>query len=330
MKIAEPMNDRRPEISIVVPLLNEEKNLLILHAELRATLEPLNKSFEILYVDDGSTDGTWQVLERLAAEDPRAKTIAFGRNFGQTAALTAGFDHARGEIILPFDGDLQNDPADIPSILLKLEEGFDVVSCWRRNRQDRWLTRRVPSYFANLLISWISGVRLHDYGCTLKAYRREVLKHVRLYGEMHRFIPIYAQWAGGRVSEQVVNHRPRKFGKSKYGLMRTFKVLMDLLTVRFLGSYSTKPMYLFGGLGSLLCLGGFGFAMVTLYQKFANEIKAHRNPLLLLAVFLFTLGIQFILIGLVAELIIRTYYESQGKTTYIVRRSINLPLRPED
>ncbi len=316
--------DTPMEISIVVPIYNEESNIPILHQELVTVLGQLGKSFEILFINDGSQDQSLLRLTELAQKDARIKVISFARNFGQTAAMSAGFQYASGKIVLPFDGDLQNDPADIPVILAKLEEGFDVVSCWRRDRKDRWLSRRVPSILANRLISMVSGVHLHDYGCTLKAYRKEILQHVRLYGEMHRFIPIYAYWAGAKVTEIAVNHRPRRFGKSKYGLMRTVKVLLDLITVRFLGSYSTKPMYLFGGIGSLLCLGGFFFSVVTLWQKFADSVKAHRNPLLLLAVFLFLVGVQFILIGLVAELLIRIYYESQGKSAFIVRQTWNI------
>jgi glycosyltransferase involved in cell wall biosynthesis len=321
---AAPGKETPLDLSIVVPIYDEESNIPILYREFVTVLTQLGKSFEILFINDGSHDGSLGRLTELAKEDSRIKVISFGRNFGQTAAMSAGFQFASGEIVLPFDGDLQNDPADIPKILDKLAEGYDVVSCWRRDRKDRWLSRKIPSILANRLISLVSGVHLHDYGCTLKAYRKEILKHVRLYGEMHRFIPIYAFWAGAKVTEIAVNHRPRRFGKSKYGLMRTMKVLLDLITVRFLGSYSTKPMYLFGGIGTFLCLGGFVFGALTLYQKFADAVKAHRNPLLLLAVFLFILGIQFILIGLVAELLIRIYYESQSKSVFIVRETWNI------
>jgi glycosyltransferase involved in cell wall biosynthesis len=316
--------ENQMDISIVVPIYNEEVNIPILYRELVNVLESMGKSFEILFINDGSQDNSLANLICLARNDLRIKVISFGRNFGQTAAMSAGFQYASGEVVLPFAGDLQNDPADIPLILAKLEEGYDVVSCWRRRRKDRWLSRKIPSILANRLISFVSGVYLHDYGCTLKAYRREILRHVRLYGEMHRFIPIYAFWAGAKVTEIAVNHRPRRFGKSKYGLMRTIKVLLDLITVRFLGSYSTKPMYLFGGMGTFLCMGGVVFGALTLYQKFVDSVKAHRNPLLLLAVFLFILGIQFILIGLVAELLIRIYYESQSKSVFIVREAWNI------
>jgi glycosyltransferase involved in cell wall biosynthesis len=239
--------------------------------------------------------------------------------------MAAGFDYASGNILIPTDADMQNDPEDIPAILAKLREGYDVVSCWRQNRQDPWITRRLPSILANALISHIGGVHLHDYGCTLKGYRREVVEHIRLYGEMHRFIPVYASWAGAKVAEIPVRHHPRLSGSSKYGLSRTYKVILDLVTVKMLGSYSTKPMYFFGGVGLIACCAGSFFAVQTLYEKYYGGVKAHNNPLLLLAVFLFLLGVQFILMGLVAELVIRTYFESQGKSPYIVRKVIHAP-----
>ena len=310
-------------ISVIIPVCNERDNLEPLLARLSHTLDSIGRNYETVFVDDGSTDGSGAYLQARAQENPRIKLIEFRRNFGQTAAMAAGFDFAQGQIIIALDADLQNDPADIPSILTKLHEGFDVVSCWRRDRKDPWLDRKLPSQLANLLISHISGVRLHDYGCTLKGYRREVLQHVRLYGEMHRFIPIYASWAGARVTEIPVRHHPRLRGKSKYGLSRSFKVILDLITLKLLGSYSTKPMYFFGGAGLLSCAGGLFFACWTLVEKYVNQTKAHNNPFLLLAVFLFILGVQFILMGLVAELLIRTYFESQGKTPYIIRRTWN-------
>ena len=269
------------------------------------------------------------MLELLAQADERVQLLAFARNFGQTAALAAGFEHARGAVIVSLDADLQNDPRDIAALLAKLEEGYDVISCWRKNRRDPWLTRVLPSRIANFLISLISGVYLHDYGCTLKAYRREILSHIRLYGEMHRFIPVFATWAGARVAEIPVRHYPRHQGRSKYGFRRTFKVMLDLITVKFLGSYSTKPMYLFGGLGLVSFLGGFLLSSITLYDKFALGVKAHRNPLLLLSIFLFAAGLQFVLFGLIAELVVRTYHESQGKPTYILRHRSS-PMRGTD
>lgn len=306
-------------LSVVIPVYNEVQNLRPLYDGLKKALNSLGKSYEILFVDDGSTDGSTALLEVLEEADDRTHVLAFARNFGQTAAMAAGFEHAAGAVIVPLDADLQNDPRDISSLLSKLEEGYDVVSCWRKNRRDPWLTRILPSRAANFLISLISGVHLHDYGCTLKAYRRDILSHIRLYGEMHRFIPIFASWAGARVTEIPVRHHPRRQGHSKYGFQRTFKVLLDLITVKFLGSYSTKPMYLFGGLGLAAFVAGFLLSAITLYDKFMLGIKAHRNPLLLLSIFLLAAGLQFILFGLIAELIVRTYHESQGKPTYILR-----------
>ena len=293
-----------------------------LHQGLSRVLQGLDADYEILFVDDGSSDGGNRILADLAQRDGHVLVLQFVRNFGQTAALSAGFDHARGDIIIPMDADLQNDPADIPQILDKLDEGYDVVSCWRKDRKDPWLTRILPSRAANRIISWISGVHLRDYGCTLKGYRSEILQHIRLYGEMHRFIPVYASWTGARVTEIPVRHHPRRHGRSKYGLLRTLKVPLDLMTVKFLVSYSTKPMYLFGGLGLVSILCGWLLSALALYQKFLQDVKVHRNPLLLLSVFLCIVGIQFILFGLVAELIIRTYHESQGKPTYILSRTI--------
>jgi glycosyltransferase involved in cell wall biosynthesis len=311
------MNEK---VSIIVPVYNERENLEPFLKSLAQALDPTGEVYEVLLVDDGSTDGSDTYMETLPARDPRIKVLQFRRNFGQTAAMAAGFDHATGDILVPIDADMQNDPRDIPAILAKLRAGFEVVSCWRQKRKDPWLTRRLPSKLANALISYISGVHLHDYGCTLKGYRREVLKHIRLYGEMHRFIPVYASWAGAKVAEIPVRHHARLSGASKYGLSRTFKVILDLITMKMLGSYSTKPMYFFGGVGLMACAGGFIFALWTLFDKFFAGVKAHNNPFLLLAVFLFILGVQFVLMGLIAELVIRTYFESQGKTAYILRR----------
>jgi glycosyltransferase involved in cell wall biosynthesis len=310
----------KDKISVIVPIYNESENLDPFIRSLMPALDATGEDYEVLMVNDGSTDGSETFLDSLPAIDHRIRIIHFRRNFGQTAAMAAGFDFATGNILVPMDADLQNDPRDIAAILEKLREGYDVVSCWRKNRQDRWLTRKLPSKLANLLISYIGGVKLHDYGCTLKGYRREVVEHIRLYGEMHRFIPVYASWAGAKVAEIPVRHHPRKHGSSKYGLSRTFKVILDLITVKMLGSYSTKPMYFFGGVGMLACSGGVLFSALTLLEKYFYQVKAHNNPLLLLSVFLFIVGIQFILMGLVAELLIRTYFESQGKTPYIVRR----------
>jgi glycosyltransferase involved in cell wall biosynthesis len=305
----------------VIPVFNERDNLALLHDKLTNVMSRYGRSYEIVFIDDGSMDGSSAVLRSLAASDPSIRLLEFVRNFGQTAAMSAGFDHALGEIIIPLDADLQNDPEDIPRVVEVLESGYEVVSCWRKDRQDPWLTRILPSNLANWLISTISGVRLHDYGCTLKGYRRDIVKHIRLYGEMHRFIPIFGAWAGARVTELPVKHHPRRFGRSKYGIFRTVKVLLDLITIKFLGSFSTKPMYLFGGLGFVSFLLSTGLSAVALYQKFFWGVKAHRNPLLLLTILLVMIGVQFILFGLLAELIIRTYHESQGKPTYILKET---------
>ncbi len=316
--------ERAYDLSIVVPFYNERGNLRRLHEECIAALAPLGREFEILLVDDGSTDGSSEVAEALATEDHRVKYLQLTRNFGQTAALSAGFAHARGRVYVALDADNQNDPADIPRLLAKLDEGFDVVSGWRRNRRDKLLTRRIPSKIANKLLSLVTGVRLRDYGCSLKAYRAEFIDAIGLYGEMHRFIPAYAHMAGARVTELEVNHRPRTQGSSKYGMIRVFKVLIDLVTVKFLSSYATKPGYLFGGTGALLCIGGLLSAAEVIVEKLSIGTFAHKNPFLLLAVFLFSIGLQLIMMGLIAELLIRTYHESQGKPTYLVRRMVNV------
>ena len=314
------------DLSVVIPCYNEEELVDRLVQELDGFVTEFRrsgKSVEVIVVDDGSTDRTFSLLEEAASSRPYLRLVRFRRNFGQTAAMTAGFEMARGEVIVPMDADLQNDPADIPKLLAKLDEGYDVVSGWRKDRKDTFLTRKLPSAVANRLVSWAGGLRLHDYGCTLKAYRRDVLEPVRLYGEMHRFIPIYAKWAGARVTEIPVNHRPRTAGRSKYNLGRTFKVLMDLVTLKFLGDFSTKPLYMFGGLGTLFCLGGIAAGITTLVQKYTTGAWVHKNPLLLLAVFLFLVGMMMFSMGLLAELLVRVYHESQGKPTYLVRETRN-------
>lgn len=310
-------------VSVVIPIFNETESIPQLCEKLTAVLATLNQTYEIIFVDDGSTDGSYGILSGVADADERVKIIRFRRNFGQTAAIAAGFDHAQGRVIIPMDGDLQNDPADIPMLLQKIEEGYDVVSGWRKNRQDQALLRKFPARVANWFISRVTGVKLHDYGCTVKAYRAEILKGTRLYGEMHRFIPALANVMGARVCEVPVRHHARKFGRSKYGLQRTFKVMLDLLTVKFLSDYSTKPIYLFGGVGLTLCAGGVVAAMVTLWQKFALHIWVHKNPLIVVAVFLFSLGVNLFLMGLLAEMIIRTYHESQSKPVYWIRELRN-------
>ncbi|MFH0902426.1 MAG: glycosyltransferase family 2 protein [Pseudomonadota bacterium] len=317
-----------PQISVVIPCYNESATvprLVVALDQLVANLAAAGRTAEVLIVDDGSSDGSWHELASAATGRAWLRLVRFRRNYGQTAAMAAGFARARGMYIVPMDADLQNDPADIPLLVQRLEEGYDVVSGWRRSRQDRALTRRLPSRVANWLIGAIGGLRLHDYGCTLKAYRREVLEPVRLYGEMHRFIPLFAKWAGARVTEQVVRHHPRREGHSKYGLERTLKILFDLLTIKFLGDYSTKPLYFFGRFGVLLCFGGVVCGAITLIHKYAYGSYAHRNPLLVLAVTLFLIGMQFLGMGLLAELQVRTYHESQAKPIYLVAEEVNSP-----
>lgn len=312
------MAERKPDISVVVPLLNEQDNIGPLYEQITQTLVG-EHSYEVLFVDDGSTDNSFEVLSGLLEADDRVRIVRFRRNFGQTAALSAGFANARGEIIVAMDGDLQNDPADIPKMIEKLEEGFDDVSGWRKKRHDNALTRLLPSKVANWLISRITGVKLHDYGCTLKAYRREALAQTELYGEMHRFIPAIASWSGASIAEIVVNHRPRTAGVAKYGLARTWKVVLDLITVNFLGSYSTKPIYVFGGLGLMSAAGSILLGLTVIYQKVKLGTDMSGNPLLVLTGVLIIATIQFMLMGLLAELLVRTYHESQGRPTYVIR-----------
>jgi len=311
------------DLSIVIPLYNEEKNIEPLYEQLKAALEGVGREYEIIIVDDGSTDGSFDVLKRLHEDDERLKVIRFRRNFGQTAAFAAGFDRSQGQVVITMDADLQNDPADIPLLLKKLEEGYDVVSGWRLPRRDPFLTRRLPSMIANWLISRVTGVHLHDYGCSLKAYRREVVKNVQLYGELHRFIPAIANWMGVSVAEVPVRHHPRRFGRSKYGLSRTSKVLLDLLTVRFLLSYSTRPIHIFGGLGLMSFAVGIGLGGYLTFVKFALGQDIGGRPLLLLAILLMVLGVQLISIGLLGELVVRTYYEALGKPIYAVREVLD-------
>lgn len=306
-------------LSVIVPIFNEEENIPPLHQELREVLDGLGEPYEIVYVDDGSSDRSFALLRAIAEAEPLVQVLQLRRNFGQTAALAAGIDASVGDALVFMDGDRQNDPHSIPEMLAKLEEGYDVVSGWRKDRHDPALTRKLPSRLANKLISAVSGVHLNDYGCTLKAYRREVIENVRLYGEMHRFIPAYAAWYGARIAELPVNHRPRVAGKSKYGLSRTLKVLLDLLTLKFLSDYSTKPIYLFGSLGATSLVAGGGAMLLALYQLLFEDVKAHRNPVVLLGVLFLFLGVQLITSGLIAELLSRTYHESQQKPTYSIR-----------
>jgi dolichol-phosphate mannosyltransferase len=315
-----------PKLSLFLPVYNEEENLPRLNEKVFEAMRALGHSFEVIYVDDGSTDRGLELLKQFAAQDARVRVISFRRNYGQTAAMAAGIDAARGEVLIPMDADLQNDPADIARLLDKLDEGFDVVSGWRKDRQDAYLTRTFPSRIANGLISRIGGVPLHDYGCSLKAYRREVLKDVRLYGEMHRFIPIYAAWAGARVTEIPVAHYARTAGQSKYGLSRTIKVVFDLVTIKFMASYFTKPIYAFGWAGMLafaLSLISALFAFSMKYLSWPQRATFIQTPLPVLAMVMFVLGIQFFLMGLIAEMLVRTYHESQGKAIYTVKTRIN-------
>ena len=315
-----------PNLSLVVPVYNEEENLRLLFDSIREALDPLPRTWEVVFVDDGSHDDSLGVLNELAELDTQhVRVVSFRRNFGQTAAIVAGLDYARGEIIVLLDADLQNDPADIPMMLRKLDEGYDLVSGWRKMRKDTYLTRTLPSNLANWLISRVTRVPLHDYGCTLKAYRRDVLEGFRLYGEMHRFIPVFANWVGARITEVQVNHRPRKYGKTKYGLERTVKVILDLFTVKFLVSYSSKPIYLFGGTGLALIFGSGVMLFYLFIRRIFSTISVLGSPLFQLAVMLFIMGFQSFLMGLIAEMLVRTYYESQRKPTYRIRKKINLP-----
>ncbi|NIV39349.1 MAG: glycosyltransferase [Anaerolineae bacterium] len=310
------------DLSVVVPVLNEEESLPLLHDSLTKVLSESDLSHEIIIVDDGSTDRSLQILRGLQAQGENLRVVSFRRNYGQTAAFAAGFDRAQGDVVVTIDADLQNDPADIPALVSKLEEGYDVVSGWRVDRQDRFLDRRLPSIMANRVIGWATGVRIHDYGCSLKAYRRDVLADVRLYGELHRFIPALAHAAGARVAEIPVSHHPRRFGETKYGISRTLKVILDLLVVRFLMSYSTRPIHVFGLLGMVsaaigaVILSYLGVVRLIFQQDIGNR------PITLLAILLVVVGVQLVTSGLLAELVTRTYYESQGKPIYTVREEL--------
>jgi glycosyltransferase involved in cell wall biosynthesis len=310
------------DLSIVIPVHNEAENLGELHRELSETLGATGRTYEILLVDDGSSDGSYELMAALHARDPHVRVIRFRRNFGQTAAFSAGFKHAQGSVIITADGDRQNDPRDIPMLVAKLDEGYDIVCGWRRDRKDTWLTRRVPSMIANKLISRATGVELHDYGCSLKAFRAEVVKPLRLYGEMHRFIPAIASEMGVRVAEVVVNHRARTAGSSKYGLSRTVRVILDLLTVKFLLKYATRPLQIFGLVG--LSMGALG-TLVLIYLGYIRLFTTQGigdRPMLLLGVLLVFTGVQLLTFGLLAEIQARTYYESQDKATYVVRDTL--------
>lgn len=313
----------RLDLSIIIPVFNEEENLPILYQEIKEALAPLQKSYEIIFIDDGSQDNSFAVLKEIQALDSGVKIIRLRRNFGQTAALSAGFDYARGKIVITMDADLQNDPHDIPLLLAKIEEGYDMVNGWRQKRQDKFLTRRLPSMIANRLISLLTGIRLHDYGCTLKAIKQDVIKNIRLYGELHRFIPAVASTLGVSIAEVQVNHRARRFGRSKYNLFRLPRVILDMLTVKFLLSYSTRPLQIFGLVGLVSGAIGFFIALWLSYQRLILKISSANRPILLLAVLLMVIGVQFITLGLMAEIMVRTYHESTGKPIYHIREVID-------
>jgi glycosyltransferase involved in cell wall biosynthesis len=310
------------DLSVVLPVYNEEDNIPILHRELNEVLLTMGIAYEIIYVDDGSRDASPSVLLKIARQYDHVKVVLLRRNFGQTAAIQAGIDQATGAIICLMDSDLQNDPADIPRMKARMDDGFDLVSGWRKDRKDRMVTRRLPSVLANGLISRVTGVRLHDYGCTLKMYRREVLDHVRLYGEMHRFIPVLAYAAGAKIDEMVVNHRPRIHGKSKYGLWRTVKVVLDLMTVTFLTKFNTRPMYIFGGAGFLFSALGVLALVVMLIQTLVTGMALVATPLPFISAVFLVGGTQSILLGLIIEMLMRTYYEAQGKGPYTIREIV--------
>ena len=310
-------------ISVVIPAYNEEENVRPLYRKLIGVLEKIGEEFEVIFVDDGSTDRTFEVLREIAKEDRRVKVIRFRRNYGQTAAIYAGFEHAKGEVIVTMDADLQNDPEDIPRLLEKLGEGYDIVSGWRRERKDPLLSRRIPSKIANWIISKVTGVELHDYGCTLKAYRSEIAKRYRLYGDMHRFLPALAKRFGARVTEIPVRHHPRLYGRSKYGIDRTLRVILDVFLVKFLNEYITKPLYVFGGIGFLMFSLGFLIELYLASLKIFKGEDIGGRPLLLLGVLLILAGIQLISTGIIAELIVRTYYEARGEKPYVVEEKIN-------
>ena len=311
------------KLSVIIPVYNEAVTLNDIRELLFDTLSSMKHAWEIIFVDDGSQDGSYQILKSFAEEHPKQiTTIGLRRNFGQTAAIAAGIDHADGEIIILMDADLQNDPADIPLLLGKINEGYDVVSGWRSDRQDKFLTRILPSRIANRIISWVTGVYLHDYGCTLKAYRREVITGFRLYGEMHRFIPAYAAHIGAKITEVKVRHHSRKYGKTKYGLERMGKVILDLITVKFLISYSLTPLYLFGGIGAFFSFSGILILFYLMSRRLVIGISPFSSPLFPTAIMLVILGFQSILMGLIAELLARTYHEAQGKSTYTIREIV--------
>lgn len=318
------MQKEELSITVVIPIFNEEGNIVKLYQELKAVFSGLNTDYELIFVNDGSVDGSLEVLKNLASKERLLRIISLSRNFGQTAALACGIDNASGKIIVLMDGDLQNDPKDIPLMIIKIQEGYDLVSGWRKKRRDSFFGRVAPSFFANKLISLLSGVHLHDYGCTLKAYRADVLKDIKLYGEMHRFIPIYAAWIGVKITEVAVNHRLRIYGRSKYNLGRSLKVILDLLTIKFMAHFRTKPIYVFGGSGIISILFSLVCVIMLIYNKLVLGISMIQSPFLILSALLVIIGVQSILMGLLAEMQMRTYFESLGKPTYYVKEKINI------
>lgn len=315
--------EKRRDISVVIPVFNEEENIELLYTEIKQSLDNLGKGYEIIFIDDGSTDKTPALLHRICTEDRKVKGIIFRRNFGQTAAISAGFDYAKGEIIVTLDADLQNDPKDIPQLIEKIEEGYDVVSGWRAERKDPFFSRRLPSYISNWLISLFTGVKLHDYGCTLKAYRREIAKDIRLYGEMHRFLPVLASWVGASIYEVKVSHRPRKYGKSKYDFSRISRGFLDLLTVKFLLSFATRPIQIFGKFGLISIFLGFICGIILVVMKVVSSVDMTGNPFLYLSILFLLIGGQSISLGLLGEIISRTYHESQNKSIYFVKEVLD-------
>ncbi|EDP75446.1 glycosyltransferase family 2 protein [Hydrogenivirga sp. 128-5-R1-1] len=314
-------------ISVVIPAYNEEENIPVLYERLKGVLDSLGEDYEIVFVDDGSYDRTPEVLKEIAEKDKRVKVIRFRRNYGQTAAMYAGFEYAEGDVIITMDADLQNDPEDIPRLLEKMREGYDIVSGWRKDRKDPFLSRKLPSKIANWIISKVTGVELHDYGCTLKAYRADIAKRYRLYGDMHRFLPALAKRFGARVTEIPVRHHPRLYGRSKYGIGRTVRVILDIFLVKFLNEYITKPLYVFGGFGFILLSVGILIELYLTFLKLFTGADIGGRPLLILGVLLILAGIQLISTGVIAELIVRTYYESRGEKPYVIEEKINLKER---
>lgn len=323
-KSGKPAAKKTLYLSVVLPVYNEEESLELQHRAVTEAVKKLKRTYEIIFVDDGSVDSSYEILKKISASDKNVKLVRFRRNFGQTAAMAAGIDHSKGEVIVFMDSDLQNEPEDIGKLLEKIEEGYDVVSGWRANRQDKLISRKIPSKIANWLIAKVTGVSLHDLGCSLKAYRGDVLRQVNLYGEMHRFIPVHASWIGARITEVPVGHHARQYGESKYGIRRTFKVILDLITVKFMGSYSTKPIYIFGGTGFIIFLIGLISGISVVAMKIVSGTDMSGNPLLILTVLLLIIGVLFIQMGIIAEIMIRIYHESQKMPPYRVRETINI------